>query len=159
MEKIVSQTFPVYELVPHSGDMSFLDAVVDSGPEFLSAVAHVKNSNPFLIDDAVSAWAGVEFMAQGIAAWAGIQAKLNSEPIKPGFLVGTRKFECNNAKIKLGTKLYIHVEQIMVNANGLSVFSCALSGEKLQAQANVNVFQPNDVELFMETENRNTEEK
>lgn len=155
----MSQTFPINELVLHSGDMSFLDAVVDSGPEFLSAVARVYDSNPFLIDDAVSAWVGVEFMAQGIAAWAGIQAKLSNEPIKAGFLVGTRKFECNKAKIQLGTKLDIYVEQIMASASGISVFSCTLSGEWLHAKANINVFQPRDVELFMKTENGDFKEK
>mgnify|MGYP006073554311 CR=1 FL=1 len=155
----MSQTFTIDELVPHSGDMSFLDAVVDSGPEFLSAVAQVHDNNPFLVDEAVSAWVGVEFMAQGIAAWAGIQAKLSNQPIRAGFLVGTRKFECNKAKIELGTKLDIYVEQIMVSANGLSVFSCTLSGECLHAKANINVFQPKDVELFMKTEKGNSEEK
>jgi predicted hotdog family 3-hydroxylacyl-ACP dehydratase len=145
----VSETFPIDELVPHSGDMSFLDAVVDSSPEFLSAIAQVHDNNPFLIDEAISAWVGVEFMAQGIAAWAGIQAKRSNEPIRAGFLVGTRKFECNRAKIVLSTKFDIYVEKIMEAANGLSGFSCTLSGEYLYAKANINVFQPQDIELFM----------
>jgi predicted hotdog family 3-hydroxylacyl-ACP dehydratase len=140
----------VEDLVPHSGDMSLLDTVVAFNLSSLHATARIEKSNPFVTAGTVSSWIGIEYMAQAIAAWAGAQARQKGEPVKLGFLLGTRKYEVTTDSFPLLCNLDIHVELLMDGANGLSVFECRIMYEGGEATANINVFQPDDIEEFLQ---------
>jgi predicted hotdog family 3-hydroxylacyl-ACP dehydratase len=144
----------IEDLVPHSGDMCLLDEVISFDKESLRASARIKNENPFLIDDFVSSWIGVEYMAQAIAAWAGTIAVQKGEAIRLGFLVGTREYNVDSSRFAIDTQLDIQVKRIMEGANGLSVFECHVDYGDGVAMANINVFQPDDVDLFLGDTNR-----
>ena len=77
--------YPIDELVPHSGTMSLLDKVVEYGEDWLTAEVTISPETLFLTNDAVPAWVGVEYMAQTIAAFAGILAKTHQQDVKLGF--------------------------------------------------------------------------
>jgi len=92
-------------------------------------------------DQAVPAWAGIEYMAQTIAAYVGIKARQANEPIRMGFLLGTRRYSSNVAAFKVGATLTIRAEKIMQD-DGLGVFDCRIKGEAVEVTANLNVYQP-----------------
>ena len=50
-------------------------------------------------------------MAQAIAAWAGYTAQLRGEPVKLGFLLGTRRYESSRPIFVLGSLLRVHVQR------------------------------------------------
>ena len=139
----------IEDLVPHSGNMSLLGEVISSDSESLRASARINSENPFLIDDFVSSWIGVEYMAQAISAWAGTIAVQKGEAIRLGFLVGTREYKVDTSRFATDTQLDIQVKRIMEGANGLSVFKCHIDYGDGVAMANINVFQPDDVDLFL----------
>mgnify|MGYP005996208549 CR=1 FL=1 len=66
----------VEELVPHSGRMSLLTRVVDSGDDWLTAEVDITSKSMFSDDKGVPAWVGLEYLAQAIGAYAGLQERL-----------------------------------------------------------------------------------
>jgi predicted hotdog family 3-hydroxylacyl-ACP dehydratase len=130
-------------LVPHSGPMVLLDRVISADEESLGAEVRIRADSLFCVDGAVGAWVGIEYMAQAIGAYAGYVARLRGEPIKLGYLLGTRCYECSRPFFRVGTLLRIHARRILQSENGLGSFECRIEDESGQiAAATVSVFQP-----------------
>jgi predicted hotdog family 3-hydroxylacyl-ACP dehydratase len=129
--------------------MALLDRIIDFDEYTLSAELVVRGDNLLGNDKTVPAWAGIEYMAQAIAAYAGIKSKLAGEPIKLGFLLGTRSYTSNVASFAVGTALAIQVKNI-IQDDKLGVFDCKLRGDGIEINANLNVYQP-PIESELET--------
>ena len=134
-------TIDVAELIPHSGKMVWLDRIVDCDDNSLSAEFVVRANGLLGNDETVPAWAGIEYMAQAIAAYAGIMSRRAGEPVKPGFLLGTRRYSSNVAEFKVGSTLTVRVEKI-IQDNTLGAFECKIQGDGVEVSANLNVYQP-----------------
>jgi len=128
-------------LIPHSGSMVLLDRIIDYDDQGLTAELAVRGDGLLGDDKAVPAWAGIEYMAQAIAAYAGVMARRVGEPIRLGFLLGTRRYTSNVAAFKVGATLTIWVKKIMQDDN-LGVFDCRILGDGVEITANLNVYQP-----------------
>jgi predicted hotdog family 3-hydroxylacyl-ACP dehydratase len=139
-------------LVPHSGAMLLLDAVLAADHETLSAQVAIRPDSMFVADGAVGAWVGVEYMAQAVAAHAGYCARLRGEPVRVGFLLGTRRYTCAVPAFAQGSVLRIHVQRALQGENGLGAFDCRIEdGEGAElASATITVFQPDNVEEFLQ---------
>ena len=134
-------TIDIAELIPHTGKMVLLDRIVSCGNNALSAELVVRDDGFLGNDKTVPAWVGIEYMAQTIAACAGIMAKQAGEPVKLGFLLGTRRYDSNVAEFKVGSTLTVYVEKIIQN-DGLGAFECRIQGVGVEVCANLNVYQP-----------------
>lgn len=129
-------------LIPHSGSMVLLDRIVDYDNQSLTAELAVRGDGLLAGDDkSVPAWAGIEYMAQTIAAYVGVMARQAGEPIRLGFLLGTRRYSGNVAAFKVGSTLNIQVKKI-IQDDSLGVFECRITGEGVEVTANLNVYQP-----------------
>ena len=131
----------VADLIPHSGDMVLLDRIVNCDGQGLTAELVVRGDGLLGDEQTVPAWAGIEYMAQAIAAYAGVMARQANEPIRLGFLLGTRRYNSNIAAFKVGAMLTIRVEKI-IQDDSLGVFDCRILGEGVEITANLNVYQP-----------------
>lgn len=149
--------YPIDELVPHSGTMSLLDKVLDHGEDWLTAEVTISPDTLFLTNNAVPAWVGIEYMAQTIAAFAGILAKTHQQDVKLGFLLGTRKYTSSVSNFPIGTCLLIRVEKELQSDDGLGVFNCSIDADNITINARLNVFQPKDTEQFFEQEGLKSE--
>jgi predicted hotdog family 3-hydroxylacyl-ACP dehydratase len=134
-------TIDVAAVIPHSGKMVLLDRIVECDDNSLSAAVVVRDDGLLGNDKTVPAWAGIEYMAQAVAAYAGVMAKRAGEPIKPGFLLGTRRYNSNIAEFKVGSTLMVRVEKIIQNDN-MGAFECRIQGVDVEVRANLNVYQP-----------------
>jgi predicted hotdog family 3-hydroxylacyl-ACP dehydratase len=149
---------PIAELVPHDGDMVFLDRVVAAAQSTLTAEVRITERSA-LFDGAaggVGAWAGIEYMAQAIAAHAGWLARQRGEAVKVGFLLGSRRYQCNVAQFDLGSVLHVHVQHALQGENGLAAFECRIdnvsedgAGSQL-AGATITVYQPDNLQEFLQ---------
>ncbi len=128
-------------LIPHSGQMVLLDRIVEFDQDGLTAEMTVRDDGLFGNEQGVPAWAGIEYMAQAVGAFAGIKSKLAGEPIKLGYLLGTRRYNSNVASFAVGTALTIKVTTIIQDEK-LGVFDCAIRGVGIEVNANLNVYQP-----------------
>jgi predicted hotdog family 3-hydroxylacyl-ACP dehydratase len=143
--------WPVAELLPHAGDMILLDAVEAFDAESIAAQLKVKPSGLLnLPDGSLPAWVGIEIMAQTVAAFAGCQARQAGLPVELGFLLGTRRFECNVERFPAGSLLCIHARRSLQDDNGMGVFECRLNGPGIHAEARLNVFRPPEVASYLQ---------
>ena len=141
----------IRSLLPHAGPMVLLDRVISVDEESLLAEVGIRSETLFCGPDGVGAWVGIEYMAQGIAAWVGYNARLRGEPIKLGFLLGTRRYECSRPNFVLGSFLRVHVRRLFQSESGLGSFECYIDDEEGRvATATVTVFQPPNVDDFVQ---------
>jgi predicted hotdog family 3-hydroxylacyl-ACP dehydratase len=133
--------FEVAELIPHSGKMVLLDRIIAFDDNVLTAELRVRADGLLGDDKTVPAWVGIEYMAQAVAAYAGMMAKQSGEPIKLGFLLGTRRYNSNIAEFRVGSTITVRVEKILQN-NNLGAFECRIQGGDVAVSANLNVYQP-----------------
>lgn len=137
--------WPIAELVPHRDGMLLLDALVAGNADHVRCRYRVPSGGP--LHDAsgtLPAWAGVELMAQAAAAWAGCQARRASEPVRRGFLLGTRHYACNVAGFAPGTLLAVEARHTFGDAHGMGMFACRISAPGVLAEARLAVFSPSD---------------
>jgi predicted hotdog family 3-hydroxylacyl-ACP dehydratase len=145
----------IQALVPHGGAMSLLDTLLAVDAETLAARVTIGPETMFCTGVEVGAWVGVEYMAQAVAAHAGHAARLRGEPVRVGFLLGTRRYTCTVPAFAVGSVLDIHVRQALQGDNGLAAFDCRIddggdSGDgAVLASATITVFQPANVDAFL----------
>lgn len=145
-------------LLPHADPMILLDRVCEADAESLTAELSITSTSLFFDEQeqAVGAWIGIEYMAQAVAAYAGYQATLKGESVRVGFLLGSRHYEAHCPQFSLGWKLQIHVQRVLQSENGLGAFECQIckvnsaSDSTVLATATVTVFQPDQVEHFLQ---------
>lgn len=142
----------VAEFVPHSGKMVLLDKILQYDHQSLSALAYVNEQHIFVQDRQFPSWAAMELMAQGVAAWAGCLGKEQGEPVRLGFLLGTRKLVLNFDCLTVPVTLYVKIQMSIQDNNGFGVFDTSLwlcdehqQPQQCLAQAALNVFSPKEL--------------
>ena len=144
--------WPIAELLPHAGEMILLDAVLEYGPEHAVCRRRIPAAGLFHeADGALPAWMGVELMAQAIAAWAGCQARAAAEPVRLGFLLGTRHYACNVAAFAPGSELRIEARRDFHDDSGMGVFACRIEAPGVLAEARLTVFSPPDASALFQS--------
>jgi len=149
--------WPLAELLPHAGDMILIEQVLAFDEEQIETRLSVKAGGLFNREDgSLPAWVGIELMAQSVAAYAGCRARLEGRAVALGFLLGTRKFECNVEHFPLGAQLHIHALRSLEDDNGMGVFECHLTGPGIQASARLNVYSPPQADTYLAQTPRET---
>ncbi|VVN16766.1 hypothetical protein PS645_04089 [Pseudomonas fluorescens] len=135
--------WPLAELLPHAGDMILIEQILSFDEEQIHTRLTVRPGGLFnRPDGSLPAWVGIELMAQSVAAYAGCHARQRSDPLALGFLLGTRKFECNVEHFPLGTELTVHGIRSLEDDNGMGVFECHINAPGIHATARLNVYRP-----------------
>lgn len=136
---------PIGHYVPHRRGLLLIDQVLAADDD--SAVCELTVRDGLFADaDAavIPAWVGVEYMAQAIAAWAGVRHAHHGSQPRPGFLLGSRRYMAHVNAFPLGQRLHVTVKCELLGDNGLGMFECAildaLSGQP-QAEARVSVYE------------------
>ncbi|RON83000.1 hotdog family protein [Pseudomonas fluorescens] len=143
--------WPLAELLPHAGDMILIDSISSFDDEQIYTRLTVQPDGLFnLPDGSLPAWVGIELMAQSVAAFAGCHARQKGNPVELGFLLGTRKFECNVEAFPAGSELTIHGLRSLEDDNGMGVFECHINGAGIHASARLNVFRPPQVNQYLQ---------
>lgn len=147
MAKLVCPIEQVAPLLPHSGDMVLLDRISDFGEDFLIAETEIRSDNILIKQGKLATFAGIEIMAQGVAAWSGCLATLADEPVRLGYLLGTRKLHIYTQEIPVGSKLQIKIKMSIQDNTGFGVFDSQLidlTSGKIILEGALNVFSPKE---------------
>lgn len=131
----------VAALLPHSGKFVLIDRIIALEGETLIAELKVRDDGLFSDGSPIPAWIGIEYMAQAVGAYVGIKSILAGEPIRLGYLLGTRRYASNVALLPKGASLHITVTEIMEDGQ-LGVFACEAVGKGINMSANLNVYRP-----------------
>lgn len=139
------------KILPHKLPMVLVDRVVafDLEEKSLSAQVDIIPDIMFFEQDSktVPVFVGIEYMAQTIGAYSGICLKQAGE-IEPklGFIIGSRNYECFVDNFLQGQILQIKVQELFFDSE-FGSFECVITEKgKLLAKAQLNVFQPKNLE-------------
>src|SRR5688500_8139460 len=119
-------SFPPLEiLVPHRGRMLLLDGTLAHSPDETTCAAEIL-ADAIVVrrDGTVSRWAALEYLAQTVAVHAGLAAWSRGEPVKLGFLIGSRRVEFHEP-LALGRPLAVTARRLWGQAS-LGLFGCTL---------------------------------
>lgn len=145
---------PISAIVPHAGSMSLLSRAIEGDDMSIVVEADIHSDDLFHGEKGVGAWAGIEYMAQAIAAWAGWRERLRGAAPHIGFLLGTRRYTCSRPLFLAGETLRIVATRTLCGGDGLGQFECRiLIGGETVAEAALTVFSPADAETFLKGKN------
>ncbi len=138
----------VDQLLPHSGEMVLISDVTSWDNESASVVVNQDGTAVFADSEGnVPAWVGVEYMAQAVAVFAGIQSRLNNRPIRLGFLLGAQKYTAYASCFAKDVRLDIRVSRVFFEEGGIALFACNIhAGKQLLAEAEIKAVQPDNVD-------------
>ena len=142
---------PIEHLLPHRPPMILLDRMVEAMEKGSTCEVTIGPQTLFLESAGVPAFVGLEYMAQAVAAYGGYQSYLAGEPIAVGLLLGTPQLKTYCQFFDRGQTLKIQVTHVWGH-HELMQFHCtiqeAMTGKLLQ-EADLNVFKPNDLQLYL----------
>ena len=131
----------ITEFLYHRAPMIFLDEIIESGPNFLVAGVHIRPGIPYFEETrGVPAWVGLEYMAQAVAAFAGIRARTDNRPIVLGMLIGCRQYSSKIPSFAPGTRIEVRIQELASVDNGLGSFDCTLTASDCIAEGRIAVY-------------------
>jgi predicted hotdog family 3-hydroxylacyl-ACP dehydratase len=136
--------------VPHGRAMCLLDTLLEVDDDHLVAEVTPRASDLFATDDAIPGWVGLEWLAQAVAAWAGVQGAARGEAPSIGFLLGVRRYHSLVSNFPFGRPVRVEITLDFHSANGLGAFLGRLlaEGGQVLASGTLNVFQPESDEVL-----------
>ena len=142
--------YPIDSLLPHARPMILLDRVIARDTEQLVAEVMVRPETPFFRpDQGVAAHVAVEWMAQACGAYVGARTLDAGMPVRVGFLLGTRDFNCRIAWFGSGNILTVSAV-LTYRQDDVAVFDCKVSRQDEDvATAQLTVFQPADMAALL----------
>lgn len=103
---------PIVELVPHRPPMLLLDRVLSYDGERVVCETVLEAGSPFVEQGRVPAVVGIEYMAQAIAAGAGLSARDSGETTaRMGFLLGCRDSAIAVDSFQVGDRLTVEARR------------------------------------------------
>jgi predicted hotdog family 3-hydroxylacyl-ACP dehydratase len=135
---------PIGELLPHAPPMVLLEEVAGHTAESLTARLMIRADAPFFVADCgIPCHAGLEFMAQACGAFVGLEAHLTGQPVRLGFLLGTRRYQAFVAWLPEGWQLTV-TATVVLREGPMGVFDCRIRhGGDDVAMAQLTLYQPN----------------
>lgn len=138
------------DLLPHAPPMVLLDEVLDWNETAVAACLTVRAETPFLEPGrGVPAHIGIEWMAQTCGLFAGLEAKATGEPVRLGYLLGTRRYRAVRSWFAEGERPVTSARLVFREA-GMAVFDCRIAvGGVGVASAQLTLYQPGDGETVL----------
>jgi predicted hotdog family 3-hydroxylacyl-ACP dehydratase len=138
---------PIEELVPHRPPMLLIDRVCAHGDDVTISTVAIRPDSPFVAAGSdgrlgVPAVVGIEYMAQTVAAYAGLSARKEKRAPRIGFLLGCRELSLATDAFAVGEILTVEVRRVF-GENDLGSFSCKVVGAdgRTLASGSLTVYQ------------------
>ena len=133
---------PIEKLVPHQKPMLLLDEVVDWDRRVMTAAVTISRGRLFCEPAGVPGYVGIEYMAQSCGAFVGMQAFESGQPVRIGFVLGTRRYLTNRSWFRFGERLLVS-STLVYHENAMGMFDTKIMvRDQLAAEAQLTVYQP-----------------
>lgn len=142
--------YTAQQVLPHRHSMLLVDEV-SYGPDFGQATLTVRADSPFCDGvQGVPGWVGVEYMAQAISVFSGVEQLQRNERVKIGLLIGTRRYECEVPVFTIGMRLNIIARLSDREDGGISMFACEIhDDQRVLARGDIKAYRPEDIRAFL----------
>ena len=139
--------YPIEDLIKHRRGMLLVDRLVSYNLSEVVVEVVLKEDASFLNKDYVPAWVGIEYAAQAVAAWAGLQAIQDDKEAKIGLLLSCRRYKSIRPRFILGEVLKVHAIEDFSDGQ-MGAYSCSIydeAGEEIMT-VSLSAFMPENVE-------------
>ncbi|MGH8456753.1 MAG: 3-hydroxylacyl-ACP dehydratase [Stenotrophobium sp.] len=138
------------QVLPHRYEALLVDAV-SYGADYGRASLTVREKSPYCDGiHGIPAWVGVEYMAQALGVFSGVELLQAGQAVKIGLLIGTRRYESSVPAFALGTHLTITAKLLSREDRDIYVFACEISdGQRVLARGDIKAFRPDDVHAYL----------
>lgn len=134
--------WPIGALLPHAAPMILIDRIVGYDDQRIESEVLIGDRTAFLGPKGVPGYLGVEYIAQTIAALAGLRGRERGEPPRVGFLLGTRQLRCRRGWFRPGDLLRVSATVVFEDGEmGAFDGRIELDGETVM-EGRLNVYQP-----------------
>lgn len=142
----------IVDLLPHRGEMLLLDRLMSVDEQGVTVLAHAGGQSWYAdLSNTMPAWIGIELMAQAIAVHVGWRKAQRGLLPQRGVLLGTRSYQCDVAVFE--GELEIEASLSFIDESGLGAYRCHIrTGGCLVASSNLKVYEPEDFELFFNSQ-------
>lgn len=139
--------FRIDEVLPHEGRLLLLDELVEYGPDHVICAVTVRADTQFCeAGRGVPAWVGLEYMAQTMCAYSGIDEARAGQKPSIGLLLGSRRYLSEVEWFPLGARLIIRADLLLRDESDLVAFDCTIhDGTRVLARGDVKAIRPKDV--------------
>jgi len=146
----MGEQYTAQQVLPHSHAMLLVDEV-SYGPDYGQAMLTVRADSSFCDGrQGVPAWVGIEYMAQAISVFSGVEQLQRHEPVKIGLLIGTRRYESEVPLFTIGTRLNIIARLTDREDDGISMFACEIrDDQRVLARGDIKAYRPDDIRAFL----------
>lgn len=122
-------------LMQHRQPMLLLDNVLEYTSQYLLADVEITADSTFFDSRlrGVPAWAGIEYMAQAIAALSGLRRRKTGASINLGMLISARKVSFEQPAFADGAALLIQVTELAGADVGMAAYRCEITDRKSNA--------------------------
>jgi predicted hotdog family 3-hydroxylacyl-ACP dehydratase len=137
------------QVLPHRRGM-LLAETVDYGPDCGRIALTVREDSPFCEGArGVPAWVGIEYMAQAMGVYSGVERHQHGGTPQIGLLIGTRRYDSSVPVFSLGAQLTTTARLVFSDAE-MYVFNCEISdGQNVLARGDIKAFRPDDIHEFL----------
>jgi len=111
------------DVVPHRPPMLLLDEVVAWDGTRVECRVVLRDDSPFVDAGRVASTLAIEYIAQCIAVFVGLEAHQRGEPIRLGYLVGAREVWLPADGFRVGDVLTVHAMPIW-SGETIGSFQC-----------------------------------
>lgn len=134
--------------LPHRTPMILLDGVNDSGEGFVETFVTHSTRSLFADEDGnIPIWVGIEYMAQTVGVYAGMDSVRHGRPAQVGFLLGSRKYRTFATHFKPRQRIAVRAECTYRSEDNIVQFQCHITdGDNTLAAADIKAIQPESVE-------------
>jgi predicted hotdog family 3-hydroxylacyl-ACP dehydratase len=139
--------YRIEEIVAHRERMQLLDEMISYDEGHILVGVTIRPDTQFCAPDiGVPAWVGIEYMAQAVGAFSGIEEVQMGKRPQIGLLLGTRRYECAVSDFPVGARLEVRADLQLRDDANLVVFLCSIdmNGQRV-ARADVKAIRPENV--------------
>lgn len=132
------------ELLPHAAPMILLDAVTRADKTRVECSVLLSERDPFMVQGQLRSVVCLEYMAQAVGAFVGLERRARGLRPQIGYIVGVRSLAFNRAFLEVGNRLSVCAEMTwndLETATFNATVECA--GQQV-AQGQITVYQPAD---------------
>lgn len=136
------------DVLPHRPPMVLLTRIVSHDRARTVCAVDITATTPFVgTRGYVDAWVGVEYMAQCVAAHAGLEARARGAEVRLGLLIGARRIDFNVDRFAVGHTVVVTATHVWGEREAAS-FECLLAdgaASRPLARGGLSVYSPRDI--------------
>jgi len=150
-----STRWTLLDVLPQKPPMVLLDSIVSHTSEETVCSVRIDPASKFAsADGSIPSWIALEYMAQCAAAHSGLEEREKGNPIRLGFLLGSRRLNFHVASFAAEANLQVSVRPAW-NDGELASFSCSVRDEHgaVLADCELSAYSPHDLQDLLARQN------